>query len=949
MRIGNKLIIGYVLIALFTAVVGYFAIRTISSVKQQFSNMLADSITVIKALDDVKSASFRIVSSTNEFGFISAESLLVQKDLNIQAIEENRLLAGGKQFFTEALARYAIAAQKICPLTKCDDEKNIRSQIAGEGQRLFALSDQLIKSKVQGVSGKQILELKEEFENIEQSILALLETTAEHERAELLERESKVMVSINNAILTIMVVSIFTLVLAVLLGLLLAQSIAQPIKRLKNAAGKLGKGDLDFRIDVSEKNEIGELGYTFNKMSDDLALYRQQLVAEIDYNENIIYSISETLMLVSPAGVIQRVNQALCALTGYSDAELVGMRIELLIENWEELSGEAWYSYLSEQGVAQNIDTVYLANGGRKIPMLLSASLLRDKDGVQQTVLYVARDISERKAAERESVAARLAAEEANRLKSEFLANMSHEIRTPMNGILGMAALALTTELTEEQHDYLQTIRESGNALLDIINNILDFSKIEAGKISLDISNFNLRLTIESVVEAMAAEASQKRLELACHIHHEVPALLRGDSGRIRQVLLNLIGNAIKFTATGEVVVSVELQRETADTATVLFSVGDSGIGIPQDKQALIFEAFTQADGSTTRVFGGTGLGLSISKKLVELMSGRISVESEEGRGSKFSFVVTFEKQKGSTQGREVNSVPPDLHGLKVLICDDNKTNRTILEKITERFGCQPQSVENGAAAITALRQAAEAGAPFKVLLLDMQMPVMDGEHVAIIIKNTPEISDTAIVILSSLGTRGDAANLRKIGCAGYLIKPIRQSLLFDTLVQVGAAGLESQKLKPKTFVTRHMIAEKKLNEIKMLLAEDNPVNQKLAVVMLGKAGFQVDVANNGQEAVTANSTGGYDIILMDVQMPEMDGLEATRRIREQEAGYRHTVIIAMTAHALKGDRERCLAAGMDDYIAKPINPPALFNLVEKWAKKVLMAQEHGLNNNNLS
>ncbi len=521
------------------------------------------------------------------------------------------------------------------------------------------------------------------------------------------------------------------------------------------------------------------------------------------------------------------------------------------------------------------------------------------------------------------------ALEEANKAKSEFLANMSHEIRTPMSGIIGMTELALETKLTKEQREYLELVKESADSLLRILNDILDFSKIEAGKFELELSDFNLRETIESAINALAFQAYQKGLELICYIKQDVPDLLIGDSGRLRQIILNLVGNAIKFTERGEVILKAEVESKTEKNVCIHFSVKDTGIGIPKDKLKDIFEAFTQVDGSTTRKYGGTGLGLSISSRLVNMMKGKIWVESELNVGSTFHFTAVFEII--NDQKKEIPNQNISLSDISALIIDDNYTNRLVLQEMFNSWNIKSSLADNGMQGLKMLREAKENGKPFNLVILDAMMPEMDGFSVAENIHNDPSISDTKVIMLTSMGRHGNLSRTKELGITMYLVKPVKRSEIFNALVKLFNIETIKEKDDEKS---KTDYQENNNVSAKVLLVEDNAVNQRLAVKILEKNNYKVSIANNGIEALDMIKKEQFDIILMDVQMPKMDGFATTTAIRNMEENTgEHIPIIAMTAHALKGDREKCLSMGMDDYISKPIKTSELLEIVGKWLK----------------
>jgi PAS domain S-box-containing protein len=551
-------------------------------------------------------------------------------------------------------------------------------------------------------------------------------------------------------------------------------------------------------------------------------------------------------------------------------------------------------------------------------------------NGEVKAVTVIASDITRRKRMEEELSKAKEAAEAASQAKSQFLANMSHEIRTPLNGILGMTELALDTKLTREQRDYLEMVKASADSLLTVINDILDFSKIEAQKLHMEAIDFNLCHALGDTLKVLAVRAEQKGLELVCHIAPDVPGALNGDPARLRQVVVNLVGNAIKFTARGEVVIDVALEAQTDQEVVLHCAVRDTGIGIPVEKQQTIFEAFSQADVSTTRQYGGTGLGLTISARLVEMMGGRLWVESQAGTGSTFHFTARFREAEGLVASRAMRP-PPSLDGAPVLVVDDNATNRQILAEMLTNWRMQPTLADGAGAALAALEQAAARGEPFPLVLIDAMMPEVDGFSLAEQIQRHPELTGAVLMMLSSAARPEDSTRCVELGIATYLTKPIKQSELIDAILQVASGEWRVESETPST------LHPPPSTRLRILLAEDNFINQRLVSRLLEKQGHKVELVNNGLEALAAVERDSFDLVLMDVQMPEMGGLEAATVIRRRESerggvtsSERRLPMIAMTAHAMKGDRERCLEAGLDAYVSKPVRAEELLEAIAR-------------------
>jgi PAS domain S-box-containing protein len=680
------------------------------------------------------------------------------------------------------------------------------------------------------------------------------------------------------------------------------------------------------QVIISHKGPDGKLEYLSTIMRDISDRKRaEEALRQSEERSRILFEQAADIILqleITPEGipVIRDANSATFRLLGYERDELIGQPVSFIeaAPDVSEVVAERRQNVLSGMG------TVFEARHRCKDGTIrdFECSVAEMQVGSKTVGISVERDITDRKRAELALRQAKDAAEAANVAKSEFVANMSHEIRTPMNGIIGMTELALDTALTPEQREYLTMVKASADALLGLIDDILDFSKIEARKLELDALPFNVRDVVDAALAADVVSAQGKGLELASDVSEDVPETIIGDARRLRQVLVNLVGNAVKFTSVGEVVVRVRRASSDGHRVGLDFTVEDTGIGIPPEKQQMIFETFTQADASTTRRFGGTGLGLAICTRLVELMGGRMWVESKPGVGSQFHFTATFTPAEGVPAKLDRSA----LAAVRVLVVDDNATNRRILEEVTTRWGMRPYAVDGGRAALAVMREARIAGEPYPLVLLDANMPDMDGFAVAERIRADPRLAGVTIMMVTSSGQRGDAARCRELGIARYLTKPVRQSELLDAimgaLVRVSPGEMRDAASPRKRAASGRLV---------VLLAEDNIVNQRLATRLLEKEGYEVSTAANGREALEAIAKGAFDLVLMDVQMPEMDGFQATRAIRAGERSLGgHLPIIAMTAHVMKGDRERCLDAGMDAYVAKPVQREVLLATIDR-------------------
>lgn len=670
---------------------------------------------------------------------------------------------------------------------------------------------------------------------------------------------------------------------------------------------------------VNSENESNKIFYSLHDITH-RKIAENQVIQQKQYFESLFKFSPTAIVTLDLEDNITNCNPAFEELFDYTRGEVIGKNLDQLIAAGKQEEAINFTNQTKGGTPIHGYTTRY--RKGRK-PVEVEISGVPVNVGEKRVgVLAIYHDISV-------VMEAKHAAEAADKAKSEFLANMSHEIRTPMNGVIGMIELLKDTPVNSEQRDYLNTAYESSESLLSLINEILDFAKIESGQMTVEKIDYDLRSMVEGVARTLASRAEAKGIEMVCMVNRDVPSRVKGDPTRLRQVLVNLVGNAIKFTSQGEIVIRAMADEVKEEHTRLLFSISDTGVGIPREQQSAIFERFIQADSSSTHKYGGSGLGLTISTELVKLMGGEIGVQSEPGKGSTFWFTIVTDKP--SEEGTRPLVIPMDLKDVPILVVDDNNTNRMILEKIVSGFGCDVLKASSGFEALSILRKKVSIGKPIHLVLLDMQMPEMDGEQVLKEIKSDLGLRKTKVIILTSMGYRGDATRLEAIGCSAYLLKPVRQKELFNTILTVLGQQPEMNKKPTGSLITKHILEENERGLNSILLAEDNPINQMLALRLLQKVGYSVDVVETGKQAVDAVQRKEYRLVLMDVQMPEMDGYEATRQIRSLTGEVAKIPIIAMTAYAMSGDLEKCLQSGMDDYIPKPLDVDEMLTLIKKY------------------
>lgn len=741
--------------------------------------------------------------------------------------------------------------------------------------------------------------------------------------------------------IAILIISVLVLLLASGLSIALARTIVHPIRTLQEGVSRFGQGEFTLRLPVTSDNELGQLAHEFNSMAEsinqkgrELQQNASQLELRVQERTRTLKRQADLLELAHDAIIVRRAdgtidywNHGARETYGWSHNDARGRTLHDLLKTQFPVVQEKFNSELLKAGRWEG-ELTHTRRDGRVIVVASRQAVRYDEKGNAVAILEINSDISDRKFAESQLTRAKEAAEAATNAKSDFLANMSHEIRTPMNGVIGLTNLVLKTPLSSRQREYLGLIKGSADSLLRLLNDILDFSKMEARKLELDVIEFDVRELIGNTLKAFSASANEKKIELIHHVMPDIAQWIKGDPGRLAQIIVNLTGNALKFTREGEVVLRVTQQSRDKTNVVLRFSVSDSGIGISKEQQDYIFSAFAQADSSTTREYGGTGLGLAIVAQLVELMHGKVWVDSVPGKGTTFYFTAQFalSAQHYPKPARHSEQLA-SLANLAILVVDDNRTNRMILAEILSNWTMHPVLAADAEQALHLLKQQAELKQPFPVILLDAQMPNLNGFELAETIKANPALDGATIMMLSASDLDDDIARCRHIGIEHFLHKPVKQSELFDAIATAtGSAAID----RPSTSDKHSGALQSNTRVLHVLIAEDNLINQRLASDILLERGHTFMIANNGIEALALYDQHAFDVILMDGQMPEMDGYQAAREIRRREQGSdRHIRIIAVTAHAMKEDRALCLAAGMDDYVTKPIDADHLIARIE--------------------
>ncbi|MBF0546306.1 MAG: response regulator [Candidatus Riflebacteria bacterium] len=710
------------------------------------------------------------------------------------------------------------------------------------------------------------------------------------------------------------------------LSIFFSRRLVRPLHLLENFVGSVSSGNISARIQIKTSDEIENLANAFNQMLDALEKSREELITAEEYAYNVIRSIRDMVFVLSPSGEITRVNEETILALGYPEEKILGQPFSQYISNESGIFRFTWDKLIAE-GRLYNHELSILCKDGKTISTLFSGTVMTDKSGKQIGVVVIVKDISELRKAQVQLIKAMKEAEEANRAKSDFLRNVSHELRTPMNGILGMTEFLLDTKLTDEQRRFTQMCRMSGQNLLDIINDVLDFSNIEAGKLKIENMAFDLRMTVEDSVELISTRAHEKGIEIGLLIDEEVGGQFIGDPGRIRQILLNLLGNAVKFTKKGEVFIHLKNKFDDDCSSLLEASITDTGIGIPKECRDRLFLAFSQADGSHTRQFGGAGLGLVIARSLIEMMHGEIGFESTEGVGSKFWFTIRLEKQRSPVPKFLVQ--PEIVKGAKILVVDDHPIHRKIIGEYLTSWECKFAEAFSPSGALELLRKAASENDPFQVAIVDFSMSLPDVSLFCQILKNDEALKDTLMILLTSIGKRGDAMKMRDIGFKAYLTKPIRHFQLFECLSTVLASS--NHKLDVP-IITKYSLAEKKKQSYRILMALDDFQETKRLQKMIEKNGYCSELVENGMGLVNAVKSSNFDLVFIDVSFSEVDAKEITKMIRNLEnVSNKHLSVILLTGLLTIEAREQLLSIGMDEYLEKPVRQKELQAILLKF------------------